>query len=205
MITSVQWHNSAGHGPIETTMDGTPLKLFVKATGHDGKTVNASIRRVDSLDNYNYVATVPILISSGSGIGNWTARWQQEDVGSNSTYVFGVEGIYSAKLTVNQRYTPHPDVTINNVAMIAYINVGQVRTDTVTIQNNDDKLVVVRLIGYSSVEGEFYNQAVSLPEASYTSMEIHSSFGTPELRTITYKLYYEDTEFNSWSGLLEVL
>jgi hypothetical protein len=203
-ITLVEWRNSTGSVPIETALEGTPVTLYVKAIGHDGKDLNASIRRVEPLGSYSYETTISIKISSGSGLGKWTARWQEVADG-NPRYVFGVAGAYSAELTVNRRYKPPPDVAIINVAMVSYIIAGQVRTDTITIKNDESELVVVRLKGYSSVDGEFYNRAVSIPGDGYTSVEIQSSFETPGIRTITYKLYHEGAEFDSWSGALDVL
>jgi len=140
----------------------------------------------------------------GRGIGRWKAKWQPitED---NPRYVFGVKDVYSNELTVVKRYEPPPDVSIDNVDMVSYVNAGQVRTDTVTIKSDESELIVVRLKGYSSVDGEFYSSAVSIPANDYASVGIQSSFETPGVRTISYKLYYQGIEFDAWSGLLEVL
>ena len=140
---------------------------------------------------------------NGRGVGRWVAKWQSvtED---NPTYVFGVKDVYSHELTVVKRYEPPPDVSIDGVGMVSYVDAGEVRTDTVTIQSNESELVVVRLKGYSSVDGEFYNSAVSIPADGYTTVEIQSSGETAGVRTISYKLYYQGAEFDAWSGLLEV-
>lgn len=202
-VTLVEWRESAGSSMIETTMEGTPVTLYVEAAGYNSKDLAASIRRVEPLGGYSYETTVYIKIINGRGLGKWEARWQEVTYG-NPRYVFNVKGLYSAELTVVRRYKPPPDVTIYNVAMVSRISVGQVRADTITLKSNESELIVVRLKGYSSTDGEFYNHAVSIPEEGYTSVEIQSSYETPGTRTITYKLYYEGVEFRSWSGLLEV-
>lgn len=88
--------------------------------------------------------------------------------------------------------------------MPSYVNVGEVRTDTIKIENRESELIVVRLKGYSSIDGEFYNSAVSIPAEDDTTVEIQSSSGAQGIATISYKLYYQGVEFDGWSGLLEV-
>ncbi len=202
-VKLVEWRNLSGSSTIERTMENTPVTLYVEASGYNGKNLTASIKRVEPTGGYSYETTISIRMADNRGSAQWTARWQ-EVAGTNLRYVFSVKDFYSGELTVIKRYVLAPDATIDNVAMVSYINADQVRTDTVTISSNESELIVIRLKGYSSVDGEFYNQAVSIPANSYITVQVQSSFETPDIRTITYKLYYEGAEFDSWSGVLEV-
>jgi len=136
-------------------------------------------------------------------MGKWTAKWQEVAIG-DPRYIFGVKDVYSNELTIVKRYEPPPDISIDNVSMVSNVKAGELRTDTVTIKSDESELVVVRLKGYSSLEGEFYNLAVSIPANGYTEVETQARFNTAGPRSISYKLYYQGVEFSSWSGLLEV-
>ena len=203
-IALVEWRNSDASGQLERTLDRTPVTLYVEAPGYAGVTLSASIRRVEPDGSYRYEETISISVLNGLGIGHWTAKWQPVLEGS-PTYVFGVKDVYSGELTVVKRYEPPPDVSIDNVAMASYVNTGELRTDTVTIKSSDSELAVIRLKGYSSVDGEFYNSAVSVSAEGFTTVEIQSNWETPGVRTVTYKLYHQGVEFDSWADLLEVL
>ena len=72
---------------------------------------------------------------NGLAMGSWKARWQPIGEG-DPTYVFGVKAVYSNELTVVKRYESPPDASIDGVDMVSYVNVGEVRTDTVTIKSN---------------------------------------------------------------------
>ena len=202
-VALAEWRNSDASTLIERTLGGTEVTLYIEAPGYTGVTFTATVRMVEPGGDYSYRETVNVTVSNGRGIGRWTAKWQPVGEGS-LTYMFGVKGIYSDELTVVKRYEPPPDVGIDGVDIATYVDAGEVRTDTVTIQSNEPEIIVVRLKGYSSVEGEFYNSAVSVPGEGSASVEIQSSCETPGVRTITYKLYYQGVEFDSWSGLLEI-
>jgi hypothetical protein len=202
-IALVEWRNSDGSTRVERTLDGTPVTLYVEAPGYSVLKLSASIRRVEPDGSYTYEETVSINVINGRGLGQWTTKWQTVIEGS-PTYVFGVKDKYSNELTVVKRYETPPEVNIDSVAMVSQVNAGKVRTDTVTIKSNESELVVVRLKGYSSVDGEFYNSAVSIPADGNASVAVESRFETSGIRRITYKLYHQGIEFDSWSGVLEV-
>ncbi len=203
-IALVEWRNSDSSTLVERILKGTPVTLYVEAPGYDGATLTSSIRRVEPDGGYSYEETVDVIVIHGRGIGRWTTKWQQVTEG-DPRYVFGVKDVYSNELTVVQRYEPPPDVNIDNVNMASFVNAGEVRSDTITIKSRESELVVVRLKGYSSIDGEFYNSAFSIPADGYASVDIQSSFETSGVRSITYKLYHQGVEFDAWSGLLEVL
>ena len=200
----MEWRNSDASTLVDRILGGAPVTLYIEAPGYDGVTLAASIRRVELGGGYSYEETVDVIVIHGRGIGRWTAKWQQVTE-NDPRYVFGVKDVYSNELTVVKRYETPPDVSIDNVNMASFVNAGEVRTDIVTIKNRESELIVVRLKGYSSIDGEFYNSAVSIPADGYASVDIQSSFETPGIRSITYKLYYQGIEFDAWSGLLDVL
>jgi hypothetical protein len=203
-IARVEWRNSDGSTLVERTLSGTPVTLHIEAPEYDGATLTVSIRRVEPDGGYSYEETVDVIIINGRGLGKWTAEWQQATE-SDPTYVFGVKDVYSNELTVVKRNEPPPKVIIDSANMVSFVNAGEARTDTITIKSDESELIVVRLKGYSSVDGEFYNSTVSIPAEDHTSVEVQSNLATLGVRSITYKLYYQGVEFDSWSGFLEVL
>jgi hypothetical protein len=202
-VTLTEWRNSDGSTPLERTLVGTPVTLYVEAPGYTGETLTAAIRKVESDGGYSYLETIQIKISNGRGLGDWKAEWipVEED---SLAYVFGIKGVYSKELTVVRKYERPPDAGIEDVSMPSYAEAGKLRTDTVTIRNDEPEDVVVRLKGSSSVDGRFYDSAVIIPAEGIISLEIQSSLATPGVRTINYTLYYQGVEFDSWSGPLEV-
>ena len=202
-VALVEWRNSDASIPVERTLDGGVVTLYIEAPGYSGETLYVGIRRVEPDGGYSYEATVEVTVINGRGLGKWTAKWKPV-AECDPTYVFGAKDVYSQELTVVKRYEPPPQVNIDDVTMVSYVNAGQVRTDTVTIKSNEAELIVVRLKGYSSVDGEFYNSAVSVPAEGNAFVEVQSSFETAGIKAITYKLYYQGVEFDSRSGQLEV-
>jgi hypothetical protein len=202
-VSKVEWRNSDASSPLERTLGGTGVTLYIEAPGYTGETFAAAIRKVEPDGSYSYRETVGVTIVNGLGIGHWEAEWQPSDEGY-LTYVFGVKELYSGELVVVKKYEPPPDVAIDSVLVSPYVVAGEVRTDTVTIRNDEDELIFVRLKGHSSVDGEFYNLAISIPAEDSVSIEVPSTCVEPGVRTITYELYYQGAEFDSWSDLLEV-
>jgi hypothetical protein len=202
-VALLQWRNSGASSLLERTLGGTEVTLYVEAPGYTGETFAAAIRKVEPDGSYSYQETVAVAVINGLGIGRWKAKWQPVDEGYLS-YVFGVKGLYSGELTVVNKYESPPDVAIDSVVVSPYVAAGEARTDTVTVRNDEDELIFVRLKGCSSVDGEFYNLAVSVPAEDSVSIDVPALCESPGVRTITYKLYYQGAEFASWSGLLEV-
>jgi hypothetical protein len=202
-VSMVEWRNSDASSPLERTLGGTEVTLYVEAPGYTGETFAAAIRKIEPDGSYSYQETVAVAVINGLGIGRWNAKWQPVDEGYLS-YVFGVKDLYSGELAVVNKYEPPPNVAIDSVALSPYVAAGETRTDTVTIRNDEEELIFVRLKGYSSADGEFYNLAVSIPAEDSVSVDVPALCEDPGVRTITYKLYYQGAEFDSWSGLLEV-
>jgi hypothetical protein len=202
-VSMVEWRNSDASSPLERTLGGTEVTLYVEAPGYTGETFAAAIRKIEPDGSYSYQETVAVAVINGLGIGRWNAKWQPVDEGYLS-YVFGVKDLYSGELAVVNKYEPPPNVAIDSVALSPYVAAGETRTDTVTIRNDEEELIFVRLKGYSSADGEFYNLAVSIPAEDSVSVDVPALCEGPGVRTITYKLYYQGAEFDSWSGLLEV-
>ncbi|HEY79289.1 MAG TPA: hypothetical protein G4O09_09270 [Dehalococcoidia bacterium] len=202
-VSMVEWRNSDASSPLERTLGGTDVTLYVEAPGYAGETFAAAIRKVEPDGSYSYQETVAVTIINGLGIGRWKAKWQPVDEGY-LTYVFGVKDLCSGELTVVKKYEPPPDVAIDSVVVSPYVVAGEPRTDTVTIRNDEEELIFVRLKGHSSVDGEFYNLAVSVPAEESVSVDVTALCESPGVRTLTYKLYYQGAEFTAWAGLLEV-
>jgi hypothetical protein len=202
-VSMVEWRNSDASSPLERTLGGTEVTLYVEAPGYTGETFAAAIRKVEPDGSYSYQETVAVAVINGLGIGRWKAKWQPVDEGYLS-YVFGVKDLYSGELAVVNKYEPPPNVAIDSVALSPYVAAGETRTDIVTIRNDEEELIFVRLKGYSSADGELYNLAVSIPAEDSVSVDVPALCEDPGVRTIIYKLYYQGAEFDSWSGLLEV-
>lgn len=203
-IALIEWRNADISARVERVMDNSPVTLYVEAPGYDGEVLTAGIRRIEPDGSYRYEETVIMQVINGQGIAKWTAKWQPVVEGS-PTYLFGVKDKYSNELTVVKRYEIPPQVKMDKVDMMSYIEAGKTRTDMITLKSSQSEPTVVRLKGYSSVEGEFYNSAVSVPGDSLATVAVESSFEKRGVRTITYKLYYQGIEFDSWSTVLEVL
>jgi hypothetical protein len=99
-ITLAEWRNFNASRIIDRTFDGTEVILYVEASGYDGVTLAASIRRVEPDGSYSYETTVEVTMVGGRGIGSWTAKWQPVTGGDPTRYVFGVMDVYSNELTV---------------------------------------------------------------------------------------------------------
>jgi hypothetical protein len=202
-VSMVEWRNSDASSPLERTLGGTDVTLYIEAPGYAGETFAAAIRKVEPDGSYIYQETVAVTVVNGLGVGRWKAKWQPVDEGY-LTYVFGVKDLYSGELAVVNKYEPPPDVAIDSVTVSPYVVAGETRTDTVTIRNDEEELIFVRLKGCSSADGEFYNLAVSIPAEDSVSVDVSALCESPGVRTLTYELYYQGAEFDSWSGLLEV-
>lgn len=99
-ITVREWRSYDGSRPVETAVDGTPVTLYIEASGYNGKKVIANIRRVEPDGSYSYpIATIEVTVVMGQGVAIWIARWQSVPDG-NARYVFDVKDYFSRTLTV---------------------------------------------------------------------------------------------------------
>ncbi len=99
-VTVRQWRSYDGARPVNTAIDGAPVTIYIEASGYNGKTVIANIRRVEPDGSYSYpIAMVEITVVMGQGVATWTAAWQSV-AGGNPKYVFDVKDYFSGELTV---------------------------------------------------------------------------------------------------------
>jgi len=95
-----------------------------------------------------------------------------------------------------------PDSAIQSVDMVNNVEVGEMHTDSIRLENNESHNVDVTLKGYSSVTGEFFSKTLTISANTQVVVTNESHCATPGTRTITYRLFYKDNEIDSWQGTL---
>jgi len=75
---------------------------------------------------------------------------------------------------------------------------------TLRIVNNESVDITVDWQGHSSVTGNFDSGTVIVPKRSYKEIKRDYSYDTAGQLQITYKIFYEGTELDSWSGTMNV-
>lgn len=100
---------------------------------------------------------------------------------------------------------PSPIVVIESVDMPRTVKVGETYTDTITLRNNQSYKVYVILKGYSSVTGEFFSRSYKMLGRGDIVVENKYHCETPGTRTITYRLFYQGNEIDSWQGTLTAI
>ncbi len=75
---------------------------------------------------------------------------------------------------------------------------------TLRIVNNESVDITVDWQAHSSVTGDFDSGIVVVPRGSYKEIKRDYSYDTTGQVQITYKIFYEGTELDSWSGSMYV-
>ena len=106
-----------------------------------------------------------------------------------------------------------PDVKIQSVILPSDANKrGEYETwvintyyTTLRIVNNESVDITVQWQAHSSVIGNFDSGTVVVPRRSYKEIRRDYYYDTAGQVQITYKIFYEGTELDSWSGSMIVL
>ena len=202
-VSLVEWRNMDSQQMETETLEGAYVYVYVEASGYNGSSLMATIRQQEPDGTYSYVTNLSVPIGNGRGLVKWKT---ERPAGGTEDYhyVVQVKEVSSQVLTVHTRGEVNLKVELVNLTVNDYVSAGQTRTDTITITNNEDYIAVIRLIGNSSRDGEFYNAAISIPPEETASYPVSVTTSTPGVTNITYSLSYNGIEFDNASALLEV-
>jgi len=105
---------------------------------------------------------------------------------------------------------PPPDVSITSVILPSGVKVSgwPIRTTystTLRVENNEWIDITVQWQAHSSVTGDFDSGSVNVPKRSYIEIMKDYYYNTAGPVLITYRVFYDGTELDSWSGSMNVL
>jgi len=76
---------------------------------------------------------------------------------------------------------------------------------TLKLQNNETVDIEIDWLAHSSVTGDFDSGVITVPSRGSVEVSKGYSYETDGEREITYKIFYEGTELDSWSGTMVVV
>jgi uncharacterized repeat protein (TIGR02543 family) len=151
-----------------------------------------------------YTSGASVTLTATHASGYTFDYWGGDASGSSPTITITMDSNKSIVAHFSP-VTTLPNVTIHNVIMPSEVEVSESFTYTVTIKNSESSGVVVTLKGSSSATGEFLHETIAIAANDETviTKDLHCS--TPGMRTISFRLFYEGSELDSWSGSLNVI
>lgn len=151
-----------------------------------------------------YTSGTSVTLTATPASGYTFDYWSGDASGSSPTITITMDSNKSIVAHFSP-VTTLPNVTIHSVIMPSEVEVGETFTYTVTLKSDHSSSVVVTLKGSSSATGEFLHETIAIAANDKTMMtkEIHCS--THGVRTISFRLLYQSSELDSWSGSLNAI
>ena len=136
---------------------------------------------VDVPKSYVYTTAGPVSLSysifyNGDPINSWSGT-------------LNVEAVPNVKI---QSVTLPPSVEVSSGALVY--------NTTFRLVNNESVGVTVNWQGNSSITGNFDSGSVTVPANSYVDVTKNYYYITTGTETITYTIYYNGAQIDSWSG-----